>query len=34
MPLLSQILAQSLRVGYAKVSGNAEKLFKARWHLN
>jgi glycosyltransferase involved in cell wall biosynthesis len=34
MPTLWQILAQSLRVSYAKLSGNPEKLFKARWHLN
>jgi GT2 family glycosyltransferase len=29
-----RILAQRLRVGWARWSGNAEKTFKGRWQLN
>jgi L-malate glycosyltransferase len=34
MSLLLHILAQALRLGGAKLSRDAEKLFQARWQLN
>jgi glycosyltransferase involved in cell wall biosynthesis len=33
MSLLLHILAQGLRLGYAKSSGDAKRLFKAQWQL-